>query len=518
MVAITDFFDRGWRNSPDAVAYVKGQRTWTFDDAGQLSCQIGHRLLELEVPSQTKVAVLSPNDPIAWMTVLGLWRAGLVWVPLNPAMPPAALIDLIDAFDCEVLFFHQDLSESAGIIRSACPKLERAIGLGCAKDGHPDLGDWVSGAPITPPSLEYDMDDVVAIFPTGGTTGKPKGVMNTHRTFATSFSHMLMALHYEPGEQIVNLVAAPLTHTTGMLSLPASARGGTVVVIERAEPNAVLDAIEMHDVTELFLPPTVIYRILEVPDLSSRTLRGLRYLMYGAAPMSTEKLIRAIEVFGPVLMEIYGQVEAFAAISFLRPLEHLDDGQIRTDERLRSCGRPYPLIRVEIRNGSQKLAPGQSGEICVSGELVMKGYYGEPERTAEVLDDGWLRTGDIGHVDEHGYLYITDRIKDIVISGGLNVYPTEVEQVLWSHPSVQDCAVIGIPHPDWGEQVLAVVEPSHGSEIDPDELIDLCKRRLGSYRAPKRIDIVEQLPRSANGKVLKTELRDAYWTGQDSRI
>jgi acyl-CoA synthetase (AMP-forming)/AMP-acid ligase II len=267
------------------------------------------------------------------------------------------------------------------------------------------------------------------------------------------------------------------------------------------------------------LPPTVIYRMLEVPGVSDRQLSSLRYLLYTAAPMSTEKLRRALEVFGPVMMEGYGQAEACVGISFMRPEEHFVDGQVAPDSRLASCGRPYPMISLEIRDGEDRQVPmGESGEICVRGDLVMKGYYNAPEQTAKTIVDGWLHTGDIGHIDKDGYLFITDRKKDLIISGGFNLYPSEIEQVIWSHPAVQDCAVIGVPDEDWGEAVKAVVELNSGARLEPEELIKLCRSRLGSIRAPKSVDVIDSLPRSANGKVLKTEVRRPYWEKAGRRI
>jgi acyl-CoA synthetase (AMP-forming)/AMP-acid ligase II len=292
-----------------------------------------------------------------------------------------------------------------------------------------------------------------------------------------------------------------------------------VVILPKAEPRAILDAITRHRVTDLFLAPTVVYRLMETQGISDRDLSSLRYLLYAAAPMSTEKLRRAIEVFGPVMMECYGQVEAFCGISFMHPEEHFVDGRVAPESRLASCGRPYPLVNVEIHNGIGNPVPvGESGEICVRGDIVMKGYYRAPDKTAETVVDGWLHTGDIGHFDKDDYLFITDRKKDMIISGGLNIYPSEIEQVIWSHPAVQDCAVIGAPHDDWGEAVTAVVEPNPGAQVDAAELIALCKDRLGSIRAPKHVDVVETLPRSANGKVLKRTIRERYWTGQVRRV
>ena len=245
-----------------------------------------------------------------------------------------------------------------------------------------------------------------------------------------------------------------MTHTAGVLSLPTTARGGTVVVVTKPDPAVVLGAIARHRVTEFFLPPTVIYRLLEARGIDQLDFSSLKYFLYGAAPMSVDKLKKAIKVFGAVMMGGYGQTEAPASIAMLPPDQHFAGAALASDERLSSVGRPSALIRVEIMDEQNRiLAPGATGEICVRGDLLMKGYYNAPDKTAEAIVDGWLHTGDIGHLDAEGYLYVTDRKKDMLITGGFNVYPSEVEQVIWAHPAVQDCAVIGVPDPEWGEAV-----------------------------------------------------------------
>jgi len=310
-----------------------------------------------------------------------------------------------------------------------------------------------------------------------------------------------------------------MTHTAGALTLPATAQGGTVVVVTSPKPDLMLEQIAKRRVTEFFLPPTVIYRLLEVPGIEQVDFSSLKYLLYGAAPMSVEKLKKAIGVFGPVMAGAYGQTEAPASISYLPPAEHFQAGDLAGDERLSSAGRPGPLIRVEIMDDDgQVLTAGETGEICVRGDLVMKGYYKAPELTAQTIVDGWLHTGDIGHLDADGYLHITDRKKDMIISGGFNIYPSEVEQVIWSHPKVQDCAVIGVPDPDWGEAVKAFVELNPGETVTAEELIALCKNALGSVRTPKSVEFVEGLPRSPIGKVLKKDIRDRYWSGTSRAI
>jgi len=522
-MAIIDFFDRGWRINPRGAAYVQDGRQYSFDEVGELSCRIANGLLALGFPKETKGAVWATNDVTAWTCTLGLWRANMCWIPVGARNPAEENHYVLDAFDCEVLFFQKVFAPVIVQLRPRLPKIKLWI---CIDDeltdfpGARSLMNWVQGLPAARPDVAVDMDDVVMLSATGGTTGMPKGVMNTHRSAQTFCAHFMIGCRYGSGEKPVNLAAAPMTHTAGLLSVPCTARGGTVVVVTRPDPPLLLAAIPKYRVTELFLPPTVIYRLLDIPDLGRKVdFSSLKYFMYGAAPMSVEKLKQAIEIIGPVMMGGYGQTEAPASIAFLPPDEHFVDGKLASDERLSSVGHPNALIRVEIMNDAHEILPqGETGEICVRGDLVMKGYYKAPDKTAETIIDGWLHTGDVGHIDAHGYLHITDRKKDMIISGGFNVYPSEVEQVIWSHPAVQDCAVIGVPDAEWGEAVKAVVELNAGQHASAEELIALCKEKLGSVKAPKSIDFVAALPRSPVGKVLKKDLRAAYWQATTRKI
>lgn len=518
-MAIIDFFDRGWDMDGKAAAYIQGDRAFTFDEVGELSCRIANTLLALGLPKETKGAVWSGNDVMAWACTLGLWRANMAWIPVNPRNAADNNGFILDAFDCEVLFFQQAYSEIITALRPALPKVKHWICIDADLPDTPGLEAWCGSQPATKPAVVAGLDDVFIIMPTGGTTGAPKGVMNTHRAAQTTFVHFMLTCTYRDGTRPVNLAAAPMTHTAGLLSLPCTAQGGTVVVLPRPDPMLLVQAIGKHRVTEFFLPPTVIYALLEAPGIEKVDFSSLRYLLYGAAPMSVEKLKKAIALWGPVLTESYGQSEAMGSIATLRADEHMACGQLASDERLASVGRPNPLVRVEIMDDAGNILPrGETGEICVRGDLVMKGYYKAPDKTAEAIVDGWLHTGDIGHIDAHGYLHLTDRKKDMIITGGFNVYPATVEQVIWSHPAVQDCAVIGVPDAKWGEAVKAVVELNSGQSVTAEELIALCKDRLGSVMAPKSVDFVPSLPRSPVGKVLKKDLRAAYWQGRDTKI
>jgi len=511
-MAIIDFFDRGWRINPTGTAYIQDDRSYSFTEAGELSCRIANALLAEGFSTGTNGAVWAGNDVTAWVCTLGMWRANLAWIPVDAHKTVESNRDILDDFDCEIVFFQAAFAPVIAELRARLPQVRRWI---CIDGDAPDaisLETWIADQPSTDPAVAVSLDDTVSLSSTGGTTGTPKGVMNTHRSIQTFVTHFMLAFPYGAEERPVNLAAAPMTHTAGVLTLPTTARGGTVVVVTSPQPGLMLEQIAKLRVTEFFLPPTVIYRLLELPGIEQFDFSSLRYFIYGAAPMSVEKLRKAIAVFGPVMAGAYGQTEAPASIAYLPPAEHFQNGVIGSDERLSAAGRPGPLIRVEILDDdNQVLASGETGEICVRGDLVMKGYYKAPELTAQAVVDGWLHTGDIGHLDADGYLHITDRKKDMIISGGFNVYPSEVEQVIWSHPAVQDCAVIGVPDADWGEAVKAVVELNPGESVTAEELIALCKSELGSVRTPKTVDFVEALPRSTVGKVLKKDLRDSYW-------
>lgn len=518
-MALADYFDRGYLVNPSGTAFVMGEQTWSFTEAYQLSCKVAHALLSLGVEQGTKTAVLSANHPESWLCVIGLWRAGCTWVPVNPMSSLEEQEHLLQGFDVEVLFFQEKFTPLVEQLRGLCPQVKHWLCIDGSSENSICLTALLAEMPATPTANQVQEQDLAAIMPTGGTTGLPKGVMLSHRSLGVSVAFSIINNHYDSGESIVNLAAAPMTHSAGFLSLPATARGGTVVVLTKPDPDSLLGSIEQHGVTEFFLPPTVIYRLLDIPNIRDRDFSSLRYFLYGAAPMAVEKLKQAIDVFGPVMAQGYGQSEAPGGIAALRKSDHFVNGKIAPDSRLTACGRPSELNSIAIMDDDhQPLPRGEAGEICIRGDIVMDGYYKLPEKTAETLINGWLHTGDVGLIDSEGYLHITDRKRDMIISGGFNVYPSEVEQVLWTHDAVLDCAVIGVPHAEWGETVKAVVELKQGASVTPEELIALCKTKLGSVKAPKSVDFIDTLPRSPVGKVLKKEIREPYWRNVNRTI
>jgi acyl-CoA synthetase (AMP-forming)/AMP-acid ligase II len=315
-------------------------------------------------------------------------------------------------------------------------------------------------------------------------------------------------MSYPFGDRPVYLALAPLTHAAGVLCFPVLASGGEIVIMRTPDVHAFLRLIPTYRVTHTFLPPTLIYMVLAAEELDSTDLSSLQCFWYGAAPMSVSRLEEALNRIGPVMAQLFGQTEAPMMISTMPPSAHFDASGNIARERLSSAGRPSPLVTTAIMAADGTLLPrGERGEIVVRGSLVMKGYYCNPEATAAASQYGWHHTGDIGYLDDDNYLYIVDRAKDMIITGGFNVYSTEVEQALMAHATVQDCAVIGRPDEKWGERVVAVVQPHPGSNVDVAELIAFVKARIGSVKAPKEVLIWSDLPRSKVGKVLKPAIK-----------
>jgi acyl-CoA synthetase (AMP-forming)/AMP-acid ligase II len=295
--------------------------------------------------------------------------------------------------------------------------------------------------------------------------------------------------------------------------------GGETVILSKADPGAILRSIPQFGITHLALTPTMVYMLLDHPDVETTDYSTLRSMIYAGAPMSVEKLKRAIQVFGPVMTQVFGQAEASLVCTVLSPAEHVIDGNEAETRRLSSCGRATPFVRIEIMNDAgMLLPPDERGEIVIRSGLVSPGYFKNPEATTAARKGGWHLTGDIGYKDSEGYLYIVDRKRDLIISGGFNIFPGELEQVIWGHPAVKDCAVVGVPDAKWGEAIKAVIELKNGATLAPEEIIELCRSRLGAMKAPKSVEFWDELPRSNIGKVLKRAIRDRFWEDQEREV
>ena len=502
---LTDFLDKGASLGPDAPCLTMAGRSRSYAEVQRLSWVIGQALARSGVQPGDKVAVLSANDPVAFCCVFGISRAGAVWCPVNPRNEAAENRTLLDLFDCTCLIFQASFAPLVALIAPDLPKVSTLVCLDQDVPGAIAFGDWVGGLADQPWQAD-PVDGVAMIAGTGGTTGQPKGVLLTGHNIETMTALTLMGYPFEG--RPVYLALAPLTHAAGVLCFPVMTLGGEIVIMPAPDLAGFLSLIGQHRVTHTFLPPTLVYLLLDQPGLAAADLTSLQCLWYGAAPMSATRLEQAIRAIGPVMGQLFGQTEAPMMISSLAPKDHFRaDGTLAT-ERFASAGRPGPLVTVAIMDDQGRLLPaGERGEIVVRGPLVMAGYYQDAAASAEAGRHGWHHTGDIGYLDDSNYLYIVDRAKDMIITGGFNVYSAEVEQVLMAHPGVLDCAVVGLPDDKWGERVTAVVQAHPGHEVPGDDLRAFARERLGGVKAPKQVEVWPDLPRSRVGKVLKNEVR-----------
>lgn len=502
-----DFFDKQADIQPDAPAVIYDGRPSTYREVQDESRRIARALMATELDRGAKVASWIPNHPSFFSVQIGIHRTPFVWLPLNPRATAAECAANLQTFSAEWLFIDAQFGKYVETIREAVPTLRGIVALNGDIPGCVSMDAFCGSMPAKRVDIDIKPMDTVTLITTGGSTGRPKGVMRTSINWATLIvNYRLKLFHNDPP---VNLVVTPLSHVAGEVAQAVFAEGGVNIILKTADPAQILEAIERYRITSLFVPPTLLYMMLSRHVPAERDYSSLRHLMYGAAPISVDKLREAWSVFGPVMTQLYGLMEATSTVSIMAPQEHAAalDGP-----RFGSVGRGSPLVMIDVfDDAGQPVGAGEKGEVVCGGPNLCKGYEGNPDATQTAFQGGWFRTGDIGFRDADGYLHLVDRSKDLIISGGFNIYPGEVEQVLWKHPAVQDCAVIGVPHEKWGEAVTAVVELKPGASVPEAELMALCKDQLGSIKAPKNVEIWKTLPRSIVGKVLKKDIRERYW-------
>lgn len=507
---LIDWLDRGAAMGSDRPCLRERGETLTYGEVVAETRRIAAALCAHEVGRGSRAAVLGPNSASSFLAVLGILRSGATWIPVNVRSPAEELAFVLRAASCEALIYDAELGHVVQAIQGAVPSLRWVVsldGLARSLPGDPEaLEDWVDD-----PHAE-----AVLAF-TGGTTGQPKGVVMTSQNLTAMTLAILT--HIELGASPVYLAAAPLTHAAGALCFPVLAAGGCIVIEAAAKPDLVLDAIERERVTFLYLPPTVIYLMLGDPSVRERDYSSLRSFVYSAAPMAPERIREAMDAFGPVMVQAYGQTEAAMICTVMTAADHVEAVESGNVGRFASAGRPSVVARVAAMDDDLRLLPaGEVGEIVVRGDLVMRGYLDAPEATAEASAGGWHHTGDVGYIDDDGFVYLVDRKKDMIVTGGFNVFSAEVEQIVLAHPAVSQCAVVGAPDDKWGEVVTAVVELRPGMSLDAQELIEWSKGSLGSVKAPKRVEVWDSLPRSAVGKILKRDVRQVFWAGRSRAI
>jgi acyl-CoA synthetase (AMP-forming)/AMP-acid ligase II len=517
---LPDVLDRACTYYAESVAIVDGDRAIGYRELNQWRNQIANALVAQGVQKGDRVGLLMPNCLEFIPIQHAIWAAGAVLVQMPTRAAADGFRSNLAQTDATTLIYHAKFDDAVAAIRGELPKLETLIRVGdasdsAAADGVVNFAEVVGRQAITRPEVSIDVDDEAFILFTSGSTGEPKGVVNTHYTWGYySISAGLEIGDIRFGEVFAH--GAPLTHFSQVFVMPTFVRGGTNVMLPGLDAQSLLTNIQRHKVTATAVVPTIIYLLLDHPRRHEFDLSSLHTMIYAGAPIAPERLREALDAFGPIFIQTYAGTEQ-GYVSCLRKNEHRTDDDAWTT-RLASAGRPMFGVDVSIRDErDQPVAIGDVGEICSRQLGQMKSYL-DPARNPEVLSEGWVHTGDIARLDDDGFLYIVDRKRDMIVSGGFNVFPRQVEDVLATHPAVAQTAVIGVPHEKWGEAVLAVVVTRPGVTVTEQELIDHVKVSLGSVAAPKSVVFTDAVPLNPAGKVDKKSIRRPYWHGRQRQI
>lgn len=506
---------------PDKLAIAHGAKRLNYAQFNARSNRMANALYKLGLKQGDNVALLQYNYPEMLESMFACFKAGCGAVPINWRLHPKEFAFIMDHSEAKAAVLSPEFNEAILEVRDRIPNVRSLITLGHAEGELLDYEALLSRESNYFEDTVVHPDDLAWLFYTSGTTGLPKGAMLTHRNLLAMTMNFYADICPGFGPDDVILHAAPLSHGSGCYALPNVGKGAANIILESKsfDPELIFKTIQEYRVTNMFAAPTMIKLMVDSPAVDQYDHSSLKSLNYGGAPMLVEDLKQAMSKLGPCLVQLFGQAESPMTITYLPHQDHVKEGSPEQMKRLSSAGMPRTDVEVKIFDSDEnELPPGETGEIVTRSDLVMKGYWRNPEATADTIKNGWLHTGDMGYLDDGGYLFIMDRSKDMIISGGENIYPREIEEVLIKHPAVREVAVIGVPDTKWGEAIKAVVSLNAGESASEEALIHFCRDHIASYKKPKTVDFVNDLPKNNYGKILKRELREKYWQGKDRKV
>jgi acyl-CoA synthetase (AMP-forming)/AMP-acid ligase II len=502
---------------PDRTAISFEGKRFSYGDLSERSNRLANALMGMGVQKGDMVAVLQVNCSEFVETYFAVAKVGAIFVPLNFRAKSDELSYMVSNCEAKALCVGERYVDMVNEFRPQCPHTEHFICYESKQDGMEAYSDVLAAASPEEVFTEIDDDDVTILMYTAGTTGRPKAVPLTHNSFSTYVLSNVTPVDMEIEE--TNILTVPLYHVAGVQAVMAAIYGGrTLAMMRQFEVKDWMNTVQEEKANRAMLVPTMLKRVIDEPDFGKYDLSSLRVITYGAAPMPFEVIKKAIEVFpGVMFINAFGQTETASTITTLGPDDHVITGteeeKAKKLKRLQSSiGRPMDDVEIKIVDDDLKEVPtGEVGEILARGPRVMSGYWKDAEKTAKALTpDGWLRTSDKGYVDDEGYIYLAGRGDDMIIRGGENISPEEVENVLYAHPSIEEAAVIGVPDPDWGQEPKAIVVLKKGRTAPADEIMEFCRQRLSSFKRPRYIAFIDELPRTSTGKVLKRDLRASH--------
>ena len=514
---VHDFLDYYARNAPESPCLSLEGETRSYADIRDQSNQLANGLLELGVGTGERVAVVGENSFEHCLVMMAASRIGAVAVPLNYRLAPAEIGFIVSDAATKVLVVLPGMEPMLEDLRDQLPADTRVVAQGQGTDL--DLVSWLAGQSSAAPELDIDPAAPYMQLYTSGTTGNPKGAVSNHNNLIALTTMNMIATPYRSNQGSAGIVCAPLFHIGGAGSLFAGIYHGQHTLLHKVfDPARIIDDIEAHPVGNVFMVPAMIMMVLQIPGIRERDFSQLEQIFYGASPISESVLREAMEVFQCDFVQMYGMTETTGTLVNLSPEDHRKALDGRPD-LLRSCGRPSVGAKAKVVDSDgRELPAGEIGEIWLKAVTNMLQYHNLPEATASTLTDGWIHTGDAGYMDEEGYLYLKDRMKDMVVSGGENIYPVEVENAIAKHDAVADVAVIGVPDDKFGEALLAFVVTRPDTVLETDEMIEFCRDKIAGYKIPRQLQIIDELPRNPSGKILKKILRAPFWEGVDRGI